>query len=67
MVDAPEECTFTALAGAPVAEIDGVSRPTDNTSVRIFPLAAAGDDDAGRPGVNGSCRYRYRRDPQTSF
>src|SRR4030095_286497 len=58
---APEECTFTALAGTRIAEIEhrlaacGQFRPFDP------PLSASGATLGGTvaAGVNGSCRLRY--------
>jgi glycolate dehydrogenase FAD-binding subunit len=57
----PEECTFTALAGTPVVEIE--RRLTTHGQYLPFdpPFAAAGATIGGTAaaGINGSCRYRY--------
>ena len=57
----PEECTFTALAGTPVAEIERVLAAHGQYLPFDPPLAAAGATIGGTvaAGVNGSCRYRY--------
>jgi glycolate oxidase FAD binding subunit len=57
----PEECTFTALAGTRIDEIE--SRLTAHGQYLPFdpPLAASGATLGGTvaAGVNGSCRLRY--------
>jgi glycolate dehydrogenase FAD-binding subunit len=57
----PEECTFTALAGTRVDEIERVLAPHGQYLPFDPPLAAAGATIGGTvaAGVNGSCRYRY--------
>jgi glycolate oxidase FAD binding subunit len=57
----PEECTFTALAGTRIANIDGALAPHGQYLPFDPPLAAAGATLGGTvaAGVNGSCRYRF--------
>jgi glycolate oxidase FAD binding subunit len=57
----PEECTFTALAGTRIAEIEGLLAAHGQYLPFDPPLAAAGATLGGTvaAGLNGSCRYRY--------
>jgi glycolate oxidase FAD binding subunit len=57
----PEECTFTALAGTRISEIDHLLAPHGQYLPFDPPLAGAGATLGGTvaAGVNGSCRYRY--------
>ena len=57
----PEECTFTALAGTRIDDIERVLAPHGQYLPFDPPLAAAGATIGGTvaAGVNGSCRYRY--------
>ena len=57
----PEECTFTALAGTRIDEIERVLAPHGQYLPFDPPLAAAGATIGGTvaAGLNGSCRYRY--------
>jgi glycolate oxidase FAD binding subunit len=57
----PEECTFTALAGTPIAAIEHVLAAHGQYLPFDPPLAAAGATLGGTvaAGLNGSCRYRY--------
>ena len=57
----PEECTFTALAGTRVEDIEQRLAPHGQYMPFDPPLAAAGATIGGTvaAGVNGSCRYRY--------
>ena len=57
----PEECTFTALAGTRIDEIERGLAPHGQYLPFDPPLAAAGATIGGTvaAGVNGSCRYRY--------
>ncbi|HTV03608.1 MAG TPA: FAD-binding protein [Luteitalea sp.] len=57
----PEECTFTALAGTPVREIEAALRPHGHHLPFDPPLADAGATIGGTvaAGINGSCRYRF--------
>lgn len=57
----PEECTFTALAGTRVVDIERVLAPHRQYLPFDPPFASAGATLGGTvaAGVNGSCRYRY--------
>ena len=57
----PEECTFTALAGTRIAEIERLLAAHGQYLPFDPPLAAAGATIGGTvaAGLNGSCRYRY--------
>jgi glycolate oxidase FAD binding subunit len=57
----PEECTFTALAGTRIAEIERVLAAHGQYLPFDPPLAAAGATLGGTvaAGLNGSCRYRF--------
>lgn len=57
----PEECTFTALAGTRVVDIERVLAPHRQYLPFDPPFADAGATLGGTvaAGVNGSCRYRY--------
>jgi glycolate oxidase FAD binding subunit len=57
----PEECTFTALAGTRIDEIERVLAPHGQYLPFDPPLSAAGATIGGTvaAGLNGSCRYRY--------
>jgi glycolate oxidase FAD binding subunit len=57
----PEECTFTALAGTPIAQIERALAPHGQYLPFDPPLAHAGATLGGTvaAGVNGSCRYRF--------
>jgi glycolate oxidase FAD binding subunit len=57
----PEECTFTALAGTRISEIERLLGQHGQYLPFDPPLAAAGATLGGTvaAGVNGSCRYRY--------
>lgn len=57
----PEECTFTALAGTPIADIERRLAPHGQYLPFDPPLADAGATIGGTvaAGVNGSCRYRF--------
>ena len=57
----PEECTFTALAGTSIADIERVLAPYGQYLPFDPPLVAAGATIGGTvaAGVNGSCRYRF--------
>jgi len=57
----PEECTFTALAGTRIADIDRALASHGQYLPFDPPLAAAGATLGGTvaAGVNGSCRYRF--------
>jgi glycolate oxidase FAD binding subunit len=56
-----EECTFTALAGTRIADIERALAPYGQYLPFDPPLAAAGATIGGTvaAGVNGSCRYRF--------
>ena len=57
----PEECTFTALAGTRIAEIERALAAHGQYLPFDPPLATAGATIGGTvaAGVNGSCRYRF--------
>ena len=57
----PEECTFTALGGTPIAMLEGVLAQHGQYLPFDPPLAAAGATLGGTvaAGINGACRYRY--------
>ncbi len=57
----PEECTFTALGGTPILEIERTLAPHGQYLPFDPPLAHAGATIGGTvaAGVNGSCRYRF--------
>lgn len=57
----PEECTFTALAGTPVADVERALRPHKQYLPFDPPLTAAGATLGGTvaAGLSGSCRYRF--------
>jgi glycolate oxidase FAD binding subunit len=57
----PEECTFTALAGTSIADIERALAPHGQYLPFDPPLVAAGATIGGTvaAGVNGSCRYRF--------
>lgn len=57
----PEECTFTAMAGTRIDEIERLLAPHGQYLPFDPPLAAAGATIGGTvaAGLNGSCRYRY--------
>jgi glycolate oxidase FAD binding subunit len=57
----PEECTFSALAGTPIAEIERLLAPHGQYLPFDPPLADAGATIGGAvaAGASGSCRYRY--------
>ena len=57
----PEECTFTALAGTRIAEIERALAAHGQYLPFDPPLAAAGATLGGTvaAGLNGSCRYRF--------
>jgi glycolate oxidase FAD binding subunit len=57
----PEECTFTALAGTRIWDIERLLAQHGQYLPFDPPLAAAGATIGGTvaAGVNGSCRYRY--------
>ena len=57
----PEECTFTALGGTRIADIDRALAAHGQYLPFDPPLAAAGATIGGAvaAGVNGSCRYRF--------
>jgi glycolate oxidase FAD binding subunit len=57
----PEECTFTALAGTRISDIERLLAQHGQYLPFDPPLAAAGATLGGTvaAGVNGSCRYRY--------
>jgi glycolate oxidase FAD binding subunit len=57
----PEECTFTALAGTRIADIERLLANHGQYLPFDPPLGAAGATLGGTvaAGVNGSCRYRY--------
>ncbi len=57
----PEECTFTALAGTPLLDIERALAPHGQYLPFDPPLAQAGATIGGTvaAGVNGSCRYRF--------
>ena len=56
-----EECTFTALAGTRIADIERALAPHGQYLPFDPPLASAGATIGGTvaAGVNGSCRYRF--------
>ena len=56
-----EECTFTALAGTRIADIERALAPYGQYLPFDPPFAAAGATIGGTvaAGVNGSCRYRF--------
>jgi glycolate oxidase FAD binding subunit len=57
----PEECTFTALAGTPVAEIERLLAAHGQYLPFDPPLVDAGATIGGTvaAGASGSCRYRF--------
>jgi glycolate oxidase FAD binding subunit len=57
----PEECTFTALAGTRIADIERLLGQHGQYLPFDPPLVEAGATIGGAvaAGVNGSCRYRY--------
>jgi glycolate oxidase FAD binding subunit len=57
----PEECTFTALAGTRIVDIERALAPHGQYLPFDPPLAAAGATLGGTvaAGVNGPCRYRF--------
>ena len=57
----PEECTFTALAGTRIADIERALAVHGQYLPFDPPLAARGATIGGTvaAGVNGSCRYRF--------
>ena len=57
----PEECTFTALAGTRISDIERLLAQHGQYLPFDPPLAVAGATLGGTvaAGVNGSCRYRY--------
>ena len=57
----PEECTFTALAGTPVAEIERLLAAHGQFLPFDPPLVDAGATMGGTvaAGASGSCRYRF--------
>jgi glycolate oxidase FAD binding subunit len=57
----PEECTFTALAGTRVADVERALRPHKQYLPFDPPLTAAGATLGGTvaAGLSGSCRYRF--------
>jgi len=57
----PEECTFTALAGTRVADIERLLAPHGQYLPfdPLFVEAGATIGGTVASGVNGSCRYRY--------
>ena len=57
----PEECTFTALAGTPVSEIEALLAAHGQYLPFDPPFVAAGATMGGTAasGVNGSGRYRF--------
>jgi glycolate oxidase FAD binding subunit len=57
----PEECTFTALAGTRISDIEHLLAQHGQYLPFDPPLARAGSTIGGTvaAGVNGSCRYRY--------
>ena len=57
----PEECTFTALAGTRISDIERLLAQHGQYLPFDPPLALAGATLGGTvaAGVNGSCRYRY--------
>jgi glycolate dehydrogenase FAD-binding subunit len=58
---APEECTFTALAGTPVSAISRQLATYEQYLPFDPPFAEAGATLGGTvsAGINGPCRYRY--------
>ena len=56
-----EECTFTALAGTRIADIERALAPHGQYLPFDPPLVSAGATIGGTvaAGVNGSCRYRF--------
>ncbi|BCS32470.1 2-hydroxy-acid oxidase [Luteitalea sp. TBR-22] len=57
----PAECTFTALAGTPVADVIAALSSHGHALPFDPPLVAAGATLGGTvaAGVNGACRYRF--------
>jgi glycolate oxidase FAD binding subunit len=57
----PEECTFTALAGTRISDIERLLAQHGQYLPFDPPLARVGSTIGGTvaAGVNGSCRYRY--------
>jgi glycolate oxidase FAD binding subunit len=57
----PEECTFTALAGTRISDIESLLAQHGQYLPFDPPFARAGATLGGTvaAGVNGSCRYRY--------
>lgn len=57
----PEECTFTALAGTPIRDIERALAPHGQHLPFDPPLSSAGATIGGAvaAGTSGSCRYRF--------
>lgn len=57
----PEECTFTALAGTRVSDVERALRPHRQYLPFDPPFSAAGATLGGTvaSGLSGSCRYRF--------